>query len=105
MIKAFISHSSKQKDFALELVNRLGRDYCKIDCYNFESAYKSINEIYRAIEESTIFVLLISRDSLGSTWVEEEIRFAKEKLSKTEYERFGLLLLMIQWQLMIVLSG
>lgn len=88
MIKAFISHSSKQKDFALELVNRLGRDYCKIDCYNFESAYKSINEIYRAIEESTIFVLLISRDSLGSTWVEEEIRFAKEKLSKTEYERF-----------------
>ena len=54
MIKAFISHSSKQKDFALELVNRLGRDYCKIDCYNFESAYKSINEIYRAIEREVI---------------------------------------------------
>lgn len=54
MIKAFISHSSEQKAFALELVNRLGRDYCRIDCYNFESAYKSINEIYRAIEESTV---------------------------------------------------
>ena len=39
MIKAFISHSSKQKDFALELVNRLGRDYCKIDCY-LSSTYK-----------------------------------------------------------------
>lgn len=88
MIKAFISHSSKQKEFALELVNSLGRDYCKIDCYNFEPAYKTIHEIYKAIEESTIFVLLISHDSLTSDWVQNEIRFAKNKLSGTQYERF-----------------
>lgn len=88
MIKAFISHSSKQKDFALELVNQLGRDFCKIDCYNFEPAYKSIDEIYRAIEGSTIFVLLISRDSLSSDWVKTEISLAKKKLSGTDYERF-----------------
>lgn len=73
MIKAFISHSSEQKDFATKLVNLLGRDYCKIDCYNFESAYKSINEIYEAIDSSTIFVLLISQASLKSKWVKEEI--------------------------------
>ena len=88
MIKAFISHSSEQKDFATKLVNLLGRDYCKIDCYNFESAYKSINEIYEAIDSSTIFVLLISQASLKSKWVKEEIRYARKKLQNNQYERF-----------------
>lgn len=73
MIKAFISHSSKQKDFATRLVNLIGRDLCLIDCYDFEPAYKSIDEIYRAIEKCTIFVLLISRDSLASDWVKKLI--------------------------------
>ena len=50
MIKAFISHSSAQKTFAQELVNKIGRDYCKIDCFDFEPAYKSIDEIFRAID-------------------------------------------------------
>ena len=56
MIKAFISHSSAQKEFAQELVNTIGRDYCKIDCFDFEPAYKSIDEIFKAIDSCTIFV-------------------------------------------------
>ena len=35
MIKAFISHSSEQKLFVKDLVETLGRDYCIVDCYNF----------------------------------------------------------------------
>ena len=54
MIKVFISHSSAQKDFAQQLVELLGRDRCIIDCYDFESAYKTLDEIYSAIEESTV---------------------------------------------------
>lgn len=50
MIKAFISHSSAQKKFAIELVNSIGRDYCIIDCFDFKPAYKSIDEIYSAID-------------------------------------------------------
>ena len=88
MIKAFISHSSKQKSYALELVEKLGRDYCRIDCFDFQPAYKTIDEIYRAIDESTVFVLLISRDSLGSAWVEEEIRYATNKLKPGDLDRF-----------------
>ena len=76
MIKAFISHSSVQKDFVRELVDTLGRDYCIVDCYNFAPAYKTMDEIFRKIEQSTVFVLLISRDSLDSDWVKEEIRYA-----------------------------
>lgn len=88
MIKAFISHSSEQKGFATKLVELLGRDYCIIDCFNFESAYKSIDEIYKAIDISTIFVLLISRESLKSQWVSKEIRYAKAHLKDDEYQRF-----------------
>ncbi|MBQ0087742.1 MAG: hypothetical protein KBT27_00195 [Prevotellaceae bacterium] len=43
MVKAFISHSSKQKEYATDLVEQLGRDFCIIDCYNFEPAYKTID--------------------------------------------------------------
>ena len=88
MIKAFISYSSKQKPFALELVERLGRDYCRIDCFDFQPAYKTIDEIYRAIDSSTVFVLLVSRDSLASDWVEKEIRYAKSKLNPNDMDRF-----------------
>lgn len=88
MIKAFISHSSAQKDFARELVERLGRDYCKIDCYNFNPAYKTVDEIYRNIEESTVFVLLISKESLSSDWVKLEVSHAVDNLSSTQLNRF-----------------
>ncbi|MCH5306609.1 MAG: TIR domain-containing protein [Prevotella sp.] len=88
MIKAFISHSSKQKDFALELVERLGRDFCRIDCYNFEPAYKTLDEIYKNIEESTVFVLLLSHDSLNSNWVKKEIKIALKRMESDKLMRF-----------------
>ena len=59
MIKAFISHSSKQKEFAQELYKKVGGDFCYIDCYDFQPAFKTIDEIYAKIDSCTIFVLLI----------------------------------------------
>lgn len=88
MIKAFISHSSAQKEFAQELVNTIGRDYCKIDCFDFEPAYKSIDEIFKAIDSCTIFVLLISKEALASSWVQKEIYKAKDKLTSGQLEQF-----------------
>ena len=79
-IKAFISHSSADKDFVRRLVDLLGRDYFRIDCYDFDSAYRTMDEINRSIEESTQFILLISKDSLSSPWVEKEIGTAKRLL-------------------------
>lgn len=88
MIKAFISHSSVQKAFVQDLVDVLGRNYCIVDCYNFEPAYKTLDEIYRKIDSSTVFVLLLSRESLQSEWVETEIRYARLKLQSRDYNRF-----------------
>lgn len=63
MIKAFISHSSVQKTVR-DFVETLGRDNCLVDCYDFEPAYRSIDEIFNRIESSTIFVLHRSRESI-----------------------------------------
>lgn len=88
MIKAFISHSSKQKAFVKELVEKLGRDFCIVDCYNFEPAYKTIDEIYKNIDKSSVFVLLLSKDSINSDWVDKEIRYARTKLQNEQIDRF-----------------
>ena len=88
MIKAFISHSSAQKPFVTKLVEELGRDRCIVDCYNFNPAYKTLDEIYKNIEQSTVFVLLLSKEALESEWVATEIRFAKEKLYPSGLDRF-----------------
>ena len=79
MIKVFISHSSKQKDFVKDLVGIIGRDHCIVDCYDFEPAYKTIDEICEKISQSTAFVLLISKDSLNSSWVTQEVTLAQTK--------------------------
>ena len=88
MIKAFISHSSKQKGFVEALVERIGRDSCIVDSYDFQAAYKSLDEIYRFIDKCTIFVFLVSKDSLESDWCKKELAKAYEKLSTNEQFRF-----------------
>lgn len=88
MIKAFISHSSKQKKYVAELVNIIGKDCCIVDCYDFDAAYKSLNEIYAKIDACTIFVFLVSKDSLESDWCKKEISRCKEKLKSGELARF-----------------
>lgn len=89
MIKAFISHSSKQKkNFVEPLVELLGRDVCIIDSYDFQAAYQSLDEIYRQIDKCSIFVFLASRESLESEWCKKELARAYEKLSNNEQLRF-----------------
>ena len=67
MIKAFISHSSKQKkEFVEPLVELLGRDSCIIDCYDFQAAYETLEQIYRQMEKCSIFVFVVSKESLES---------------------------------------
>ena len=88
MIKAFISHSSAQKKFARDLVNLLGRDNCILDCYDFCHAQKTLGEIYSKIDSCTVFVFLISKASLTSSWVKKEINKAKQKLNARQLEQF-----------------
>lgn len=88
MIRAFISHSSKQKRFVKDLVESLGRNYFIVDCYDFEAGNKTIEEIYNKIDSSTVFILFLSKESINSDWVKDEIEYAKNKFRPDNYKYF-----------------
>lgn len=82
MRKVFISHSSRDKDmFVRPLVEKLkknlGEDRLVYDELTFEAGAKIIEEIRRSIEKTDLFVLLLSKNSLSSEWVKQEIIWAQ----------------------------
>ena len=87
-MKAFISHSSKQKPFVYGLIKQIGHENCIVDQYDFSPAFKTMDEIIEKIENALIFVFLISKESLKSQWCEKEIRYAREKLTKSKFKLF-----------------
>lgn len=89
ILKAFISHSSKQKHFAEAIRNCIGADYCWIDKYDFEPSYKTLSEIYDKLGKTSIFVLLISKEAIKSDWVQTEIAKAKELLNQQHIDLFS----------------
>lgn len=60
-----------------KLKKSLGEDRLVYDELTFESGAKSIEEIQRTIEATDLFVILLSRNSLSSEWVQQEILWAK----------------------------
>ena len=88
-MKAFISHSHHQSSFAVELVELLGRDNCILDKYDFEPALKTLEEVYRGIDQSSIFVLLLSKEALyDSKWVQIEIEHARHNYNVKQLDLF-----------------
>lgn len=78
--KAFISHSSAQKEFVSEVVRELGRDYVHVDMYCFEAGGELNEEIANYIDSSNIFVLMLSDMALNSKWVIQEAKLVRTKM-------------------------
>ena len=88
MIKAFLSHSSTDKESYIRIVaNNLGDNNCVYDEYTFEFGLKPIEEIIRGLEISQLFVVFLSEKSLASDWVQKELLLAHEKLKSKDLER------------------
>lgn len=83
-MKVFISHSSIDKPFAEEMIESIGRDSIIFDKYSFEPCENINDNIIQSINQSDVFVLLISNSSLNSTWVKEEVRLASELMIKQD---------------------
>lgn len=81
MKKVFLSHSSKDKEFVRRVAEIIGLNFCVIDECEFEIGMKNIDEIFKGIEKSDIFVYFISQFSLESVWVKEELNIACDKIS------------------------
>ena len=69
MDKIFLSHSSNDKNYVRPIFNYFGKDRSVFDEMTFEFGMKTIEEIFKGIDSSDIFVFFISNDSLNSKWV------------------------------------
>jgi len=88
MIKAFLSHSSKDKDtYVRKVADWLGKDNIIYDEFTFEEGEKSLDEIVKGLEKTEIFVLFLSENALLSEWVKKEISDAKIKLDSKEINK------------------
>jgi hypothetical protein len=71
-MKAFLSHSSSDKEFVRAVARQLGRQYCVFDEQVFSSGDEFKQSIVKGLDESSAFILFASRKSLESVWVKFE---------------------------------
>jgi hypothetical protein len=76
-VKAFLSHSSKDKAFVCSVADRLGLSRCEYDEYTFEFTLNA-DSIRRALKRCNLFVFFLSGNSIRSDFVAEELRAALE---------------------------
>ncbi|MDO7426527.1 toll/interleukin-1 receptor domain-containing protein [Acinetobacter baumannii] len=87
-MKAFLSHSSKDKLSYVQIVaEKIGIDNIHYDEFTFEKGERSLDEILLALDSTDLFVLFISDASLNSEWVKKEISEANIRLEKKEIEK------------------
>lgn len=87
MAKAFLSHSGSDKVLVEKIALQLGINNCHYDRLTFEAGNITLNEIFKGLEDTDVFVLFISSKALESEWVQNEITKAEQLLSKRIIER------------------
>lgn len=87
MAKAFLSHSSKDKELVRRIAAQLGNKNSVLDEISFEPGTKTLEQIFNELDSSDVFVLFISNTSLDSPWVKREINRAKSHLSTDIIDR------------------
>lgn len=88
MIRAFLSHSSKDKDgYVRNVANWLGKDNIVYDELTFEEGERPLDEIIRGLDGSSIFVIFLSENALSSAWVQKEIVEAKSRFESSELKK------------------
>src|ERR1035437_6684220 len=81
--KAFLSHSSLDKNFVEAVAIRLGRVQVFFDKWCFETGDSFIKAIPEALKTTELFVLFASRASLQSFWVHLELSHAELLLASS----------------------
>lgn len=88
MIKAFLSHSSQDKEhYVRNVANWLDKDDIIYDEYTFEEGEKPLDQIIEGLDKSEIFVLFLSDNALKSEWVIKEITEAKIRLDSNQINK------------------
>ncbi len=72
-MKAFLSHSSIDKEFVREVANKLGRLSCIFDERSFSSGDNFKEAIEEHMEKTAVFIFFATKSSLESFWCDFEI--------------------------------
>jgi tetratricopeptide (TPR) repeat protein len=79
MAKAFLSHSSKDKEIVRKVAMQLGNKNCVLDEISFDPGRKTLEQIFNELDNSDMFGLFI--------WVKKEIIKAQENLKNDSLHR------------------
>lgn len=77
MDKAFLSHNNADKDFVEKVSKRLYRANNVFDKFVFQEGEDFRNSIQKGLNESSLFVLFASKESLNAPWVKYEMNDAE----------------------------
>jgi tetratricopeptide (TPR) repeat protein len=81
-MKAFLCHSSTDKEYVRTIARRLTRARVVFDEMHFLPGEDFRAAIGRGLDASSLFVFIVSRDSLDSVWCKHEIDEAERRRSK-----------------------
>ncbi|ELA9194912.1 TIR domain-containing protein [Vibrio parahaemolyticus] len=87
MIKCFLSHSSRDKEFVRSVASGLRKETRIFDEQTFEKGMSPAEEIINGLDDTSLFVLFLSDSALNSEWVKEEIRLAKTRVDEGNIQR------------------
>ena len=87
MIKCFLSHSSKDKEYVRIVASGLRKETRIFDEQTFEKGMSPAEEIINGLDDTSLFVLFLSDSALESEWVKEEIKLAKTKVDEGNIQR------------------
>ncbi|NKD30929.1 MULTISPECIES: tetratricopeptide repeat protein [Enterococcus] len=77
MKRAFLSHNSADKEFVLSVYHELGHTNAIVDKYDFNEGVDLREQIKYYLNQSDLFVLFASKESLNAPWVSYEMNLAE----------------------------
>ena len=90
-MEAFLSHSSEDKNFVLQVYDAFGPDRLWLDRAEIEWGERFLDLIEEGIEQATDFVLFWSAHSAASEWVKLEVSMAFMQMLKRRAVRFKII--------------
>jgi len=82
--KTFISHSSKDKEIVNELAEKLHETNVWFDLWDMEVGDELSEKIETGIDEAKNFLIVLSKNSVKSSWVRYELNMAIIKYLENE---------------------